>query len=111
MRKNKSLVPQVQDVLKAKQRFDKSKHLAKQQGVASDGIYSWSTYENYLAKACRFVKWVKAEHNDVRTLEQARVHVDAYLKHHINNGYSPYTQKAIASALAKLYGCSTKDFT
>jgi len=36
--------------------------------------------------------------------------VDTYLEHNINEGYSPYTQKAIASALAKLHGYSTKDF-
>ena len=41
---------------------------------------------------------------------QARPHVDAYLQHHIDNGYSASTQKTIASALAKLYDCSTKDF-
>jgi len=119
MSKNKSLVRQVQDVLKAKQRFGESKHLAKEQGAASDGIYSRSTFKNYLAITCRFVKWVKAEHGGgngsdggcgIRTLEQTRPFVDAYLQHHIDNGYSPYTQKAIASALAKLYGCSTRDF-
>jgi len=107
--KNKSLTHQVKEVLLQKQRFGESRHLAKRDGTASDGIYSRSTYENYLAKACRFVKWTKMEFG-VRTLEQAHVHVDAYLKHHIEQGYSPYTQKAIASALAKLYGCSTRDF-
>ena len=36
--------------------------------------------------------------------------MDAYLQKHIDEGYSPYTQKLIACALAKLYGCSTMDF-
>jgi len=99
----------VQDTLKSKLRIGEPKHLAKQQGQASDGIYSWSTYENYLAKSCAFVRWVKEEHG-VRTLADARNHVDAYLQKHIDEGYSPYTQKLISCALAKLYGCSTMDF-
>ena len=109
MPKNKSLVRQVQDVLKRKLRIGEPKHIAKQQGSASDGIYSWSTYENYLAKSCAFVKWARAERG-VRTLADARIYVNEYLQHHIDRGYSPYTQKLIACALAKLYGCSTMDF-
>jgi len=107
--KNKSLVYQVQDALKNKLRIGEPKHFAKQQGAASDGIYSWSTYENYLAKSCAFVRWAKAEYG-VRALANARDYVDAYLQKHVNEGYSPYTQKLIACALAKLYECSTMDF-
>ena len=99
----------MQDELQKKLRIGEQKHTAKQQGVSHDGIYSWSTYQNYLSKACAFVKWAKAEHG-CRTLSQARNYVDDYLKHHIDNGYSPYTQKLIACSLAKLYGCSTTDF-
>ena len=109
MPKNKSLVRQVQDTLKQKLCIGEQKHTAKQQGAASDGIYSWSTYQNYLAKSCAFVKWAK-EHHGCRTLGDARGHVDSYLRQHIDQGYSPYTQKLIACALAKVYGCSTKDF-
>jgi hypothetical protein len=110
MPKNKSLVHQVQETLKQKLKIGEPKHLAKQEGIAHDGIYSWSTYHNYLTKACAFVKWAK-EHHGCKTLTDARNYVDAYLQHHIDKGYSPYTQKLIACALAKLYGCSTKDFT
>jgi len=46
---------------------------------------------------------------NVDTVRNA-LYVDAYLQYHIDNGYSPYTQKAITSALAKLFVCSTKDF-
>jgi len=46
----------------------------------------------------------------IKTLADAKQYVNAYLQHHMDQGYSPYTQKTIASALAKLYGCSTKDF-
>jgi len=37
-------------------------------------------------------------------------YVDDYLQRHIDDEYSPYTQKLIACSLAKLYGCSTTDF-
>jgi len=102
MPKNKSLVRQVQDVLKQKLCIGEQKHDAKQQGIASDGIYSWSTYQRlYLAKSCAFVKWAKEQHG-CRTLDDAREHVDSYLQQHIDKGYSPYTQKLIACALAKV---------
>ena len=162
MPKNKSLIHQVKEVLESKLCIGEEKHIAKQQGIASDGIYSWSTYQNYLAKACAFVKWAKEHHggrhggcdsknndndhirsNNIiddsskgstkninnsdskgssknvnnsnnqdkpRTLADCRKYVDTYLKHYIDQGYSPYTQKLIACALAKVYGCSTKDF-
>jgi len=111
MPKNKSLFRQAKEILSEKLCIGEPKHLDKQAGFANWGIYSWSTYKNYLSSSRRFVNWVKDEHGSgVRTLEQARPHVDAYLRHHIDKGYSPYTQKAIASALAKLYGCSTRDF-
>ncbi|MCL2225087.1 MAG: hypothetical protein FWB96_09005 [Defluviitaleaceae bacterium] len=109
MPKNESIVRQVQEVLKSKLRIGEQRHTAKQEGVASDGIYSWSTYQNYIAKCCAFAKWVRENHGS-KTPEEARAYVDAYLQHHIDKGYSPYTQKHIACALAKLYGCSTKDF-
>ena len=110
MPKNKSLIRQVQETLQQKLRIGESKHFNKQQGTTSNGIYSWSAYENYLAKGCAFVKWAKAHHG-CRTLNDARNYVDTYLQQHINQGYSPYTQKLIACALAKIYGCSTTDFT
>ena len=86
-----------------------SKYAAKQQRISANGIYSWSTYKNYLAKGCAFVKWVK-EHHGCRTLGDARKYVDAYLQKHIDEEYSAWTQSHIASALAKIYGCSKKDF-
>jgi len=109
MPKNKSIIHQVQETLKQKLCIGEQKHFAKQRGIAAYGIYSWGTYKTYLAKSCAFAKWAR-ENYGCRTLTEARGYVDVYIKHHIDQGYSPYTQKTIASALAKLYGCSTKDF-
>jgi len=109
MAKNKSLVHQVKEVLYSKLRIGESKHLAKQSNEFFGGIYSWGTYRNYLAKSCAFVKWTKEQHG-CKTLEESREYVDKYLQSSIDLGYSPYTQKHIACALAKLYECSTTDF-
>jgi len=109
MPKNKSIIHQVQDSLSQKLCIGEKKHLAKQKGTASSGIYSWGTYKTYLAKSCAFVKWAK-EHHDCRTLADARPYVDSYLQHYIDQGYSSRTQSTISNALAKLYGCSTTDF-
>jgi len=108
--KNKSLVRQAQVTLQQKLRISEKRHLAKEQANDTEGIYSWGTYRNYLAKACAFLKWAKNQYG-CRTLDEARRFVDEYIQDLIGKGYSAYTQKHIACALAKLYGCSTKDFT
>ena len=109
MSKNKSMIYQVKETLQQKLRIGESKHLAKQQGTATGGIYSWGSYNTYLAKSCAFAKWAKEQHG-CRTLSDARSYVDMYIKHYIDNGYTAHTQKTIANSLAKLYGCSTTDF-
>ena len=90
MPKNKSIIRQVHETLEQKLRIGESRHLAKEQGVASEGIYSWNAYKNYLTKACAFAKWTKKQHG-CRTLDDARSFVDSYLQKHIDEKYSPYT--------------------
>jgi len=109
MPKNKNIVYQVKEVLQQKLKIGESKHLAKQQGVASDGIYSWSTYKNYHTKGRAFARWAKEQYG-CKTLNEARKYVNVYIQKYIDDGYSPYTQKHIACTLAKLYSCSTKNF-
>jgi len=109
MPKNKSIIYQVKETLTQKLCIGEKKHLAKQQGTASSGVYSWDTLKTYLAKSCAFAKWAKEQHG-CKTLNDARMYVDAYIQRHIDLRFSPWTQKTIANALAKLYGCSTKDF-
>ena len=109
MGKNKSIIRQVQEELNGKLCFGESRHSAKEEGIASRGIYSYGTRKTYIIKCCAFVKWAKGNYG-CRTLLEARKYIDAYLQHLMDNEYSPYSQKTIASALAKLYGCSSKDF-
>ena len=125
MPKNKSLVRQVQEALQSKLKIGESKHLAKQEGLMHEGIYSWGTYKTYRDKGVAFVRQVKeyqagmvgGDSNSTRSskvnsknLAGCRKYVNIYPQDRIDKGYSPSTQKTIASALAKLYGCSTMDF-
>ena len=105
----KSLIHQVKETLVDKMAAGESKHLDKVSGITGEKIYSFGTLNAYLQQCCDFVKYAKAEHK-VKTLEDCRPYVNEYLQHSIDQGKSSYTVKLTASALAKLYGCSSKDF-
>lgn len=102
-----SLVRQIQEALEGRLAIGESKHLAKQNGTANEGIYSWNTFKTYMKHANYFASYCKQEHGS-KTLSDCRQYVDKWLESRSN--LSPYTQKLEASALAKVYGCSTKDF-
>ena len=113
-----SLVKQAQDRLDSKLAIGESKYQAQKQGlklykdsraVTKDKIYSWESYKSYLAESCRFLKYCKATY-DLKKLDDCRVHVDEWIQKRIDAGNSASTQKSSTSALAKLFGCSTKDF-
>lgn len=109
MARPEGLTKQVQNCLDSKLRIGHSKYEDEKLGLTSNYIYSWNTYRSYLKHNCYFVKWAKKEHR-CKTLESARPYVNEYLQRQIDRKVSPYTQKLDASAIAKLYGCSTKDF-
>ena len=106
----KSLKKQIEDVLTSKLAIGRKKHEDK---AAEEGIkpyiYSYETLRGYLKQSCYFADYCKAHHK-VRTLEDCRQYVDEFLQRDIDKGLSSYTIKLRAAALAKLYGCSTKDF-
>ena len=127
----KSLVRQVQEALEDKLAIGVSKHDDKAQYLrddfgtlildeygkaivikppeTSEKIYSYGTFRVYMRHCNYFTKWCGQVYH-CKTLEQCRVYVDDWLLHQQEQGYSAYTVKLQASALAKLYGCSTKDF-
>lgn len=107
MSKRPSLTRQIQTELETRLCIGESKHEAKKQGVAHEGIYSWGTFNSYMKHCNYFTAYCKAEHG-CRTLDECRQYVDEWLKS--RSELSAYTQKLEASALAKLYGCSTRDF-
>lgn len=107
---------QIQRAFDARLAIGQSKAEAKKAVTASgrrlsdEYIYSWSTYRAYLQHANQFASWIERNHPKCRTLEQARQYVDDWISERIAEGKSAYTLKLEAAALAKLYGCSTKDF-
>lgn len=113
---NKSLIQQVKETLDSKLAIGQSKYAAKLDGTYTQYIYSWDTYRSYLKHCCYFVKWCKEQPVDPtlghkpRTLAECRVFVERWIKYGIDRDLSSYTLKLQVSALAKLYGCTSKDF-
>lgn len=104
-----SLTKQVQTSLDNKLAIGQSKHLDKMKGETQGKIYSWETYRSYMKHCNYFTDYCKEQYG-VKTLEQCRPYVDEWLQKRSEQGMSAYTQKLEASAIAKMYGCSTKDF-
>lgn len=106
---HKSLVRQVQERLEDQLRIGQSKYAAqKSEGTQHpEGIFSYETFRTYMKHCNYFAAWAKEEHG-CRSLDAARPYVDEWLAS--RSGLSASTVKMEASALAKLYGCSTRDF-
>ena len=113
---NKSLIQQVKEALDSKLAIGESKYLAKLDGTYTKYIFSWDTYRSYLKHCCYFVQWCRTQSIDSvlghkpRTLEECRIFAERWVQSTIDRGLSAYTIKLELSALAKLYGCSAKDF-
>ena len=113
---NKSLIQQVKESLDSKLAIGQSKYAAKLDGTYTQYIYSWDTYRSYLKHGCYFVRWCKEQPVDStlghkpRTLEECRRFAEQWIRDGIDRGLSAYTLKLQVSALAKLYGCTAKDF-
>ena len=106
--KTGSLVFQVQERLSSITRYGESKHAAKENKEYTQFIYSYKTFKNYLDSCSHFVKYCKA-HYHCKTLEDCKPYINQYLQDY-KKGESAWTIKAVSSALAKLYGISSKDF-
>lgn len=92
--------------------YGQSKHADKAANggkPAIDKIYSYKTMDNYIASSAHFAHWVKANHPDCRSIDDAREFTGDYLRERINDNYSAWTVRADAAALGKLYQCATTD--
>lgn len=105
----KSMVRQVQENLESKLKIGSSKHADKAAGIADKYIYSYNSFRDYMKHGNYFAAWAKEVHG-CKTLEAARPYADEYLQKVIDENKSASTQKLTASALAKIYECSTTDF-
>lgn len=109
--KNKeSLVKQVTQEFQAQLQAGagRSKHADKQAGDTVGRVYSFSTCKTYIKHACAFVKWAKAEHG-CRTLADCRPYASDWIRRIQSEGKSAWTLKLKASAVAKMYRCTTAD--
>ncbi len=94
-------------LLKEKRKMDSKAMLSYEERITIHKIYSWGTFRDYQKHACYFVKWCKENYN-CKTLSECRKYVDEWLIS--RSTLSAYTIKLEASALAKLYDCTTNDF-
>ena len=111
MRK-KSLIRQFLEILLRMRHFGESKHTDKiKNGGKPDlrKIYSYDTFTAYKKSVMRFAKYVRNNYG-CRTPEEAKKYVAEYLRHLIAMELSAWTIHQDASALAKVYQCSYRDF-
>ena len=105
----KSLKQQVDEELRGMLAIGQSKHVDKVIGETSDKIYSYGTFDAYQQQCIAFAVYCKNQHK-AKNLADCRQYVNEYLQYNIGKIYSAYTIKLQASALAKLFHCSTKEF-
>ena len=108
--KQKNLKMQCNDALTSACAFGSSKHKAKQNGTAASSVFSFSTFKTYKQQSYYFAEWCKEMHPEAKTLAAARQYVGEWLQLQIARDLSPYTVRTAASAMAKIYGCTTADF-
>lgn len=105
----KSLKQQVDEELRSMLAIGQSKHLDKVTDDTSDKIYSYGTFDAYQQQCIAFAIYCKNQHK-TKNLADCRQYVNEYLSMNIDRNLSAYTLKLQASALAKLFHCTTKDF-
>ena len=111
MGSRKSLIRQISERLHNFKAYGQSKYQDKQQNggkPCKDKIYSINTMKSYHESCCQFVKWAKNTHN-CRYIDDAKQYVSEYLTIRTNNN-SAWSVCKDASALAKLYQCTSTDF-
>lgn len=111
MGSRKSLIRQISERLHSFKAYGQSKYEDKQNNdgkPCKDKIYSISTMKAYHESCCQFAKWAKETHN-CRYIDDAKQYVSEYLTIRTNNN-SAWSVCKDASALAKLYQCSSTDF-
>lgn len=108
----KDIHQEIKDILRDMECFGESKYLAKQEGIAKDGIYSYSTARAYNRECQKFAEYVCQKSPDGRftSLRDAYSYAKDYIaEHNADMSKSAYTVKLERSALAKLYGVNSCD--
>lgn len=106
-RKRASLGHQFHNALENKKKIGESRHKAKEQGVAHEGIYSYKTYDAYKNSSKQFVKWLKSEYPNIRYLNQIDKDIcKQYIKYREQSGCTAYTYSQDMAMISKTLGIS-----
>lgn len=102
MAKRPSLGHQFHQALESKKCIGESRHEAKEQGTAHQGIYSYKTYDAYKNASKQFAKWIKSEFPSVKYLSEIdRDICKKYIKHREQTGCSAYTYSQDMAMISK----------
>ena len=108
-KQKQSLIKQMSDKYDSLFVPGRSKYQDKHGDGIREYIYSYSTLKSYKKHAAYYLQWAKTEHK-IRTLADAKPYINDWLAIRIKEGKAAPTIKLESAALAKLYGCSTRDF-
>ncbi|MSS78820.1 hypothetical protein FYJ26_10600 [Anaerococcus sp. WCA-380-WT-2B] len=79
--------------------------------LTQNKIYSFVTYKNYKRSCYKLVDYLFKNNKEVRQLKDLKInHVNNYLQHLIDKGYSAPTINSSKAAIAKLMQISSKEF-
>lgn len=102
-----SLIYQMTQKLNSYRAYGKSKRAARQRQpdgtYKSDGIYSYTTMQNYHNYCGRYIRWLRDKYPAVKDLDVAQDYLDYYIASIDFRQLAKTTQKAHLSALQKLY--------
>lgn len=71
------------------------------------GIHSYQTFENYKNVCKGFTTWVKSNDSSVKNIEDITTeHIENYIKHRADEGYSASTYSQDLAGLNKVFGTS-----
>lgn len=95
---------------KFKEGYGMPKHEIKDKHNSTPYIHSQGTYDIYLKRVNAFCDWCQME--GIKDVSEARKRVKDYLHwlEHKRDDMSAWTVKTDACAIAKVFGCSIKDF-
>ena len=90
--------------------FGTKRSTDKMNASTQDKIYSENTFLTYKRQFKYFADWLEKVHPEVKTLDEARLFVDDYLKELIEKGKSPYSIGTTKAAIAKVYQIEASQF-
>ena len=90
--------------------FGTKRSTDKANASTQDKIYSENTFLTYKRQFKYFADWLEKNHSEVKTLDEARIFVDDYLKELIEKGKSPSSISTAKSGIAKVFQVGAEQF-